>query len=135
MESLKTLGGENMTRILDSFMNPTVQSRLKYLPYFSKLGGRIRKLTYFPDREDKVRVVAILDYFSQSVLKPLHHYLFRALRKIPQDCTFTQGSFKDKLKDAEVFYSIDLTAATDRFPIHLIGKILKGKFPSDFVEA
>lgn len=63
--------------------------------------GRIRKLVYFPDREDKVRVVAILDYWSQTALKPLHTYLFKVLRRIPQDRTFSQGAFIGTFKDCK----------------------------------
>lgn len=59
----------------------------------------LRRLAYFADKEGKSRVIAILDYFSQTVLKGLHSYLFRALRKIPQDMTFNQGAFKDRIKD------------------------------------
>lgn len=33
----------------------------------------VRKLISFPDMEGKKRVVAELDYFSQTCLKPLHH--------------------------------------------------------------
>jgi len=58
----------------------------------------IRKLTYFSDKEGKTRVIGILDYFSQAILKPLHTYLFRVLKKIPQDCTFDQSSFKTKIE-------------------------------------
>lgn len=63
--------------------------------------GKIRKLVYFPDKEGKTRVVAEMDYFSQSVLKPLHLYLAKVLKKIPQDMTFSQGSFRNSLKERE----------------------------------
>jgi len=63
-----------------------------------------------------VRVIAQLDYFSQTVLKPLHEYLFAVLRKIPQDQTYDQGGFRKALEGAEIYYSIDLSNATDRFP-------------------
>jgi hypothetical protein len=52
-----------------------------------------RKLSYFPDKEGKTRIIGILDYFSQTVLKKLHSFLFRILDRIPQDCTFDQGAF------------------------------------------
>lgn len=52
----------------------------------------IRKLAMFGDREGKTRVVAIFDYWSQTVLKPLHDAFNRVLKKIPEDCTFDQGS-------------------------------------------
>lgn len=100
-----------------------------------KDNGSIRHLSYFPDREGKTRVIAIGDYMSQTVLKSLHMYLFRALQKIPQDCTFNQGGFQEKLKGAEYYYSVDLTAATDRFPIRVISSVLAGHLPTDYVKA
>jgi len=76
----------------------------RYMPYLKgmfswALGGKLRKLSYFADKEGKTRVIAIGDYFSQTVLKRLHSYLFRVLRKIPQDMTFDQGAFKEHIKD------------------------------------
>lgn len=90
------------------------------------LNWKYRKIVYFPDKELKTRVIAEGDYFSQTSLRPLHNYLFRVLRKIPQDCTYDQGSFRNNLIGSEVFYSIDLSAATDRFPIFVIEYVLKG---------
>jgi len=112
-------------------------------PFLSKFFGLIgkvspgifRKLTAFSDKEGKTRVIAILDFFSQSVLKPLHLYLFNFLRKINQDCTFDQNSFKDKSKDWDIYYSVDLKSATDRFPINLISQVLKGRLPESYVNA
>lgn len=95
----------------------------------------IRKLSWFPDKEDKVRIIAILDYWSQSVLRGLHSYLFRVLKKIPQDCTFNQGSFKDKIRGWTRYHSLDLTAATDRFPISIICDVLEGHFPQHYVSS
>jgi len=109
---------------------------LAFLPV--RLLGRvykIRKLSYFADKEGKVRVIAILDYFSQTVLRPLHLYLFKVLKKIPQDCTFDQGSFRDKVKDWDYFCSVDLSSATDRFPVSLIADVLRGHLPQDYVES
>jgi hypothetical protein len=129
LESIKFLGGDVISERMDClFILRPIISRI--LPCET---GKIRRLTYFPDKEDKVRVVAILDYWSQTVLKPLHGYLFGVLRKIKQDCTFDQGSFLKKLDGAEEYFSIDLTAATDRFPIALIEKVLGAKLPHDYM--
>lgn len=95
----------------------------------------LRKLAWFPDKEDKVRVIGILDYWSQSVLRNLHFYLFRVLRKIPQDMTFDQGGFKAKTEGWSRFHSLDLTAATDRFPISIICDVLEGHFPRHYVRS
>lgn len=59
-------------------------------------GTGTRRIVGIPDREGKTRAVAILDYWSQTALRPVHDLLFRVLRTIPQDVTFAQESFKEK---------------------------------------
>jgi hypothetical protein len=50
--------------------------------------------------------------------------------------TFDQTGFRDILFKSEgTFVSADLSAATDRFPIDLICKILEGRLPSSYVNA
>lgn len=51
----------------------------------------LRRMTWFPDKEDKMRVIAVLDFWSQTALVPMHKFLFKILKFIPQDCTFNQG--------------------------------------------
>jgi hypothetical protein len=133
IDSIKVLGGERLVPILDGML----ANRTLLAGFFSVVAskGIFRKITYFADKEGKTRVIAIGDYFSQTVLKGLHLFLFKVLKRIPQDCTFDQGSFKDKIKGWEVFYSIDLTAATDRFPISLISCVLGGYLPERYVKA
>jgi hypothetical protein len=57
------------------------------------------------------------------------------LKKIPQDRTFDQGSFKDNIHNYKYFYSVDLSSATDRFPISVIADVLKGLLPHDYVDS
>jgi len=47
--------------------------------------------------------------------------------------TFNQGAFRDRVRgwDDPTFFSVDLTAATDRFPIDVICKVLGGRFPEE----
>lgn len=125
--SIKGLGGEVISERIDTLLS---NKTLLVIPNERR---RFRKLSSFPDKEYKVRTVAILDYWSQTVLKPLHIFLARVLRKIEQDMTFNQGAFKDKLKDCKIYYSVDLTSATDRFPIDLIAHVLKGIFPESYI--
>lgn len=95
-----------------------------------------RVIRSIPDKEGKTRDIAIGDYFSQTVLRPFHKYLFKVLRRIPQDCTFDQGSFKGFMATQQgPFYSVDLSAATDRFPIKLISTILKTHFKSELIDS
>jgi len=83
-----------------------------------------RKLSYFSDREGKTRVIAILDYWSQTVLKPLHDRVNSILRGIKTDCTYNQDHFKTVLPSTGPYHSLDLSNATDRMPIALQKVIL-----------
>jgi len=80
----------------------------------------------------KIRVFAITDLITQTVMKPLHNELFRVLKAHPCDGTFDQTKPLDRLVklweegilSGETFYSFDLSAATDRLPIDLQCQIL-----------
>jgi len=82
------------------------------------MGGRLGKLGV-KEEPGKVRVFAIVDYWTQIVLRPLHLWLFSVLKRIPQDGTFDQlAPVRALVRDYpnEVCYSFDLKAATDRVP-------------------
>jgi hypothetical protein len=116
------LGGQKLT----SYIKLLLKYSEILMNYFSiKEKGLTRKLIYFSDREGKTREVAIFDYFSQTSLIPLHKYLFKALKKIPQDFTFDQTGYLSSLSNSKVYYSIDLTAFTDRFPIQVNKDLLE----------
>lgn len=74
-------------------------------------------MSLFGDKEGKTRVIGILDYWSQCVLKGIHKDLERFLSKIPEDCTFDQTVWFSKLPTDQTFYSFDLSNATDRLPV------------------
>jgi hypothetical protein len=76
----------------------------------------------------KDRVFAMVDYWTQCTLAPLHASLAMKLREIPQDCTYNQGkgveTLKSWTKTGETLYSYDLSSATDRFPLSLQRELL-----------
>lgn len=83
----------------------------------------------------KVRVVAITDYWTQLLLRPIHKVVFGTLRTIPQDGTFDQEACVARLRDLcsrklrehgveFTAYSYDLSAATDRVPVHVYQELL-----------
>lgn len=53
--------------------------------------GFLGKLSIIKDPELKRRVIAMLDYNSQLLLRPIHDDLLRNLSKLKQDRTFTQN--------------------------------------------
>jgi hypothetical protein len=129
------LGGKSFSEKVLTLKEGINSSLFNYILPFEK--GIYRKLSRVDDKEYKTRVIAILDYFSQSVLKPLHDYLFNILKKIPQDKTFSQGDFNLLFNNSEenYYYSVDLSNATDRFPMILISKLLKSRFPEQYVNS
>lgn len=88
--------------------------------------GSLGKLGLKDEPAGKIRVFAMVDPFTQWVMKPLHDFLFGILRKIPQDGTFDQLAPVRKLQDRGKtrFWSFDLSAATDRLPVLLQGTLL-----------
>lgn len=85
--------------------------------------GITRKLSLVLDPEAKVRVIAICDYWTQTVLKPYHDKLNSYLGWFKADCTFDQSHFTNVLlkdnKSGQAFFSFDLKSATDRLPVYL----------------
>lgn len=88
------------------------------------------RLSFKEEAAGKLRIFAMVDGWTQSILKPLHDALFDLLRKIPNDATFDQDlAFKRailKSKASGHCFGYDLSSATDRLPIILQGAILEG---------
>lgn len=95
------------------------------MPGFSNPWG-LGKLAFIPEAAGKVRVVAMVDYVSQMLLKPLHNGIFEILRLIPQDGTFDQHQPVKRLaaQGRKPYYCYDLSAATDRFPATMLQVLL-----------
>lgn len=91
------------------------------------------------DGGGKRRIVGVVDFWSQWLLKPLHLYLFEVLRRIPQDGTFDQlGPIRSLLDFARLghpAHSFDLSNATDRLPVKLQEQILSGLLGSSVAYA
>jgi len=89
------------------------------------------KLAFKEEAAGKLRVFAIVDSWTQSLLAPLHKYLFSVLKQVPNDGTFDQNASVRRLQakieqgNLKKVYSFDLSAATDRLPISLQEAILE----------
>lgn len=135
LDSIKFMAPRKLKEVISVLTDPVVKKNL--LEIYNRVGlsgDKFRRLTYFPDMEKKVRVIAIFDYFSQEVLYQLHLFLFNILKNnVRCDCTFNQGGSEPLLRNGEIYYSIDLSNATDRFPISAISSVLRGIFSDDFI--
>jgi hypothetical protein len=79
------------------------------------------KLGFKEEAAGKVRVFAMVDCFTQWLMRPLHRLIMAVLRYIPQDGTYDQLAPVRKLLRSRkgAFWSFDLSAATDRLPVEI----------------
>lgn len=86
------------------------------------------RITFVPDKGGKTRLVAIGNYWIQDCLLQLHKVIYRVLRQLQTDGTYSQTSQFERCREASSkrpVWSYDLTAATDRFPIEPQISVLK----------
>lgn len=91
----------------------------------------VGKLAFLPEAAGKVRTIAIVDYWTQRVMKPVHDWMMKVLSVLPTDGTFDQEaslrSYVAECADSvDRHYSIDLKSATDMIPIDLYRCVLSG---------
>lgn len=84
--------------------------------HFGRLG--------FKEEPGKIRVFAMVTPLLQTLMHPLHKWIFARLAAIPTDGTFNQTAPVERLIErfkGESFWvaSYDLSAATDRLPVQL----------------
>jgi len=93
--------------------------------YLAKLGVK--------EEPGKVRVFAMVDWWTQMLLRPLHVAIFRILGRIPQDFTMDQDRSVSfglrRLSRTGFAASYDLSAATDRLPVKLQSRLLNHLIP------
>lgn len=117
--------------ISDSVATDTVNGAVD--PKINLHSLSLGKLGLKEEPAGKVRVFAMVDAWTQWLLRPLHDQLFKVLSCIPQDGTFDQlkpvKSLIKEIDDRNItkVFSYDLSAATDRLPLTLQVRIL-GKF-------
>jgi len=83
----------------------------------------------------KLRAVANPGRVFQRVLEPLGDSIYSILKRLPWDCTFSQEKALPYLQSAlaagRTVSSIDLTGATDYFPLSLQEDVLRWLFRKD----
>jgi len=96
----------------------------------------VGKLSLKEEAAGKIRVFALVDPWTQSILRPLHDSLFAFLAKLPNDGTFNQRKSVErcfeKSKQARMSFGYDLSAATDRLPISVQVAILDSLYGKGF---
>lgn len=135
--AFKILSDHSQSKIW-MFLQTEIEAVSDFIPKRQvKLGKLSKKL----EPAGKIRVFAMADIWTQTVLKPYHEYIFLILKSIPQDGTFDQSApinaLRKKLIDRPQKWvaSYDLSAATDRLPIKLQVQVLSQLFNREVGEA
>jgi hypothetical protein len=126
IKSIEVIGGKDLIEKLNEIRKFDLSAIAETYKIKKVLNGKplsIRKLSIVDAPERKSRIIAILDYWSQTALKPLHDRIFSTLKTLDSDCTFRQTE-PNKFLTNGPYYSLDLTAATDRFPVQVQEMIL-----------
>jgi len=74
---IKILGGPKFATIFDKFLSGTSLISLWNTRFQSSTSTTLRRLATINDVDGKLRVVAILYYWSQTVLKPYHDFMMK----------------------------------------------------------
>lgn len=96
-------------------------------------GGFLGKLSIKEEAAGKLRVFAMVDVWSQTILKPIEKMLAAFLKELPNDGVYDQNAseMRARSKSLEKGFSFgyDLSAATDRLPLGLQSYILDSILP------
>jgi hypothetical protein len=134
IRKLATLtGNDSLTQIMDSIPKhePVCKRDDKRRPTHSRL-----RIKY--EAGGKARVFCILDFFTQSVLEPLHDKLMEWLGSQIQDGTNDHAHAAEAVRiwsgtDSKL-WSFDLTTATDRYPVFLQKRVMVAMFGEEIAE-
>jgi hypothetical protein len=118
-------GGDFFCKNYSEAFNNNIKPKLKTLG----------KISFVKDPECKLRIIAISDYFSQLYLKPIHTIIMKKLHNFEMDRTYTQSPFKEWEINNEKFWSLDLSSATDRFPVELQKRLLARIFHMELAQS
>lgn len=98
-------------------------------------GNNLGQLSFKEEAAGKLRVFAMVDVITQSLLKPLHDTLFGIFKLLPNDGTHDQELAFTKAqtlaKKYGSVYGYDLSSATDRLPVSVQSYFLSTLFGAD----
>lgn len=104
-------------------------------PDICEYHGSVGRIGLIQEQGFKLRAVANPGRVYQMALQPLGKRLYSILPTLPWDCTHDQSKPFDKLisclKAGKTVYSVDLSGATDYFPLDLQLEVLKEMFVQD----
>lgn len=134
--AIRSVGGTNFRKTVDTLTDEVVEKLSRLFP--TSPGECVRRICALPDSEGKVRVIAMADYWTQTVLKPFHDWCKTIQDRLEGDMVRDQDRFKGLVEswvDVSTYYSLDLTTATDRFPREFIADVFEPVVGKQFISS
>jgi len=129
---LEYLSVTNSQNILVLFKNLDYIIKKYNLNSIGSHNDYLGALSFKEEAAGKLRIFAMVDIITQSMLEPLHSRLFALFKKLPNDCTHDQNKGFAYAKELSLkygcSYGFDLSAATDRLPVSSQASILNSLF-------
>lgn len=128
----RSRGNTGILNVLNAYFPNPYRIGDKIRHWNKKANSRVTgRIAVIHERAVKHRIIALADIYTQSVLSPLERLIMDELGQIEQDCTHNQNKYlgfiaqmRSKYKENCHFVCIDLSAATDRFPISYQAHVL-----------
>jgi hypothetical protein len=125
------IGSHDLLALCGRVLNNVVGTKRKEIEDIPIMG----RIGFIQEPGLKLRAVANPSRLIQVAIEPLGSYLYSLMDELPWDCTFQQDKafpiIMKALKDNKVVHSVDLTDASNYFPIDLQEIMLKNVFPND----
>jgi len=127
LKTLATLTGNKWIWEMLQFLGQPEQNK----------GFKSGRISLLQEGGGKTRTIAIADYWSQNLLRPIHKVLMDILKRLETDGTFSHGDqFKRIILKSKgnITYCHDLSSATDRFPVELQEILLSHVFSKELAD-
>jgi len=119
-------------RLRSALMRDMIGVRGAYLDPSAHIAGDVH---FLQEPGYKLRSIASPFRIHQIALNPLGKTVYSIVRKLPWDCTFNQDRALPHIQDAlargQTVHSVDLTSATDYFPLEVQSLVLSSIFGSE----
>lgn len=111
----KQLLSERSPETLGTWRDVFVKKYNLFVEQYFETRQSTAKVSVKYEAAGKVRVFAIVDWWTQILLSPFHRAVERVLRSLPQDATFDQDGKTAEFasRDYPLLWSYDLKSATD----------------------
>jgi hypothetical protein len=122
---------------LMQFQNKSLVAQLGHINLAEKPGLLGGTISFIQEAGGKLRSVANPYRWWQSALDPLADAIHDILRQVPWDCTHNQSKpvlpIQKSLRKGDEWFSVDISSATDHFPLDYQVQVLEYLFQGDTV--